>query len=716
MSQINDLEINTVDYKPTAPNFKQLVLMNFQGLTNFPYIEEDFDALTNYGLLSKVVEYLNQVIANNNEQNSLMTALYNAYSSLQDYVNNSIQTQTDYINDYFNNLDVQEEINNKLDAMARDGSLTELIKEYVDPIYEEFENEITTQVNSLTNRVNGIASGSPLVVSSLSDMTDTTRIYVLTTDGNWYFYDGDSWEVGGVYQATQIDNDNIVIDGRNTKTSKLALYQGYEEYSPISSLFTFEHGDIGGSVGNEITFTEQQWRLRTPEDSPIVMNAGEYIYIQNMSDGAVSTRLFTCDNDNTIISMGGWYQQNFYIHGRSDRKYYLAVQITNHYNYTVNPEDIAKIRIKHKKKTRQNYLHNIFDVNVLPFGFDRGITYDYNARCITDYFDYDGKIKIKSSSIQFMILQFNKVTKEYIHDETPFISNTLYYNFSSSYSYRIIFRKSDNSALTPTEVLNDVKIYPIEQADSTINYNFSNMILNNHQGYSSEYFSGMNLAESYYNSFLQGYKNAECDVRFTLDNVPVCSHDASFVDGSTTVVIAETNYEDLIEYDYYDGNHISSLDEVMSNCKKYGLTLQLDQLSAGWSDTQWNNLFKVINKYQMKDYVMYSAGNQTLITKVLTFDSKAKCIVNISNLSSLNDMITLAHNNKNGKNKFILAINYTLITPEQVSALNETLEEDVYIAVWTIDNLTTLLNYLPYAYMITTNKITPSEIINEFVH
>ena len=30
------------------PSFKQLVLLNMQQLTNFPYIEKDFDAITDY--------------------------------------------------------------------------------------------------------------------------------------------------------------------------------------------------------------------------------------------------------------------------------------------------------------------------------------------------------------------------------------------------------------------------------------------------------------------------------------------------------------------------------------------------------------------------------------------------------------------------------------------------------------------------------------------
>lgn len=42
-----------------------------------------------------------------------------------------IQEMKDYIDNYFTNLDVQEEINNKLDQMALDGTLEEIITEYI---------------------------------------------------------------------------------------------------------------------------------------------------------------------------------------------------------------------------------------------------------------------------------------------------------------------------------------------------------------------------------------------------------------------------------------------------------------------------------------------------------------------------------------------------------------------------------------------------------
>ena len=122
----------------TNLSFRQLVLMNMQQLTNFPYIEKDFDALTDYELLSLVVKFLNDVIANQNEQNDSITRMYQSFLALQDYVNNTKDELEDafnnldnYVRDYFDNLDVQEEINNKLDQMLKDGVLEQIIEQFL---------------------------------------------------------------------------------------------------------------------------------------------------------------------------------------------------------------------------------------------------------------------------------------------------------------------------------------------------------------------------------------------------------------------------------------------------------------------------------------------------------------------------------------------------------------------------------------------------------
>lgn len=65
--------------------------------------------------------------------------------------------------------------------------------------------------NQLQNEINSLSNGSPLVASSTSGMTDTTKVYVNTTDGYWYYYDGSNWTQGGVYQSTGIADESIYL-------------------------------------------------------------------------------------------------------------------------------------------------------------------------------------------------------------------------------------------------------------------------------------------------------------------------------------------------------------------------------------------------------------------------------------------------------------------------------------------------------------------------
>ena len=81
-------------------------------LQNFPFIEADFDALTNYELMCKIVEYVNQIATKTNELGTEVQ---------------SLATEIIALYNWFENLDVQEEINNKLDEMVESGELASII-------------------------------------------------------------------------------------------------------------------------------------------------------------------------------------------------------------------------------------------------------------------------------------------------------------------------------------------------------------------------------------------------------------------------------------------------------------------------------------------------------------------------------------------------------------------------------------------------------------
>lgn len=79
---------------------------------------------------------------------------------------------------------------------------------------DELANKATTKfvndnVDNLNNKISRLASGSPLVANSVTEMIDTSKTYVNTSDGNWYYYNGNLWIVGGRYQSTGIGEKSI---------------------------------------------------------------------------------------------------------------------------------------------------------------------------------------------------------------------------------------------------------------------------------------------------------------------------------------------------------------------------------------------------------------------------------------------------------------------------------------------------------------------------
>lgn len=173
------------DYTPISP-FKMFVK------SNFPFIEATFESLDNYGLYCKIVEYLNQVIGETNDMATDVVAF------------------TDFTTNYFENLNVQEEINNKLDEMTESGLLQRILA----PI---------TKVE---------------FVSSTGYMTDHDRIYVLTTNNHIYQYNSTSQafvDTGAVYSS--IDN-TFSISNSLVTTSNYSVNLPDLDNAPDNSVYS----------------------------------------------------------------------------------------------------------------------------------------------------------------------------------------------------------------------------------------------------------------------------------------------------------------------------------------------------------------------------------------------------------------------------------------------------------------------------------------------
>ena len=131
------------NFLPTQNQYNNLGKFRFWCQKVLPLVYDD--SLSYYELLCKVVHYLNETIENVDLVGEDMQKLYTAFEQLNEYVVN-----------YFTNLDVQKEINIKLDNMFSDGTLTVIIDGVLSDYKEEFNKAIAYQnagIKALTNRM-----------------------------------------------------------------------------------------------------------------------------------------------------------------------------------------------------------------------------------------------------------------------------------------------------------------------------------------------------------------------------------------------------------------------------------------------------------------------------------------------------------------------------------------------------------------------------------
>lgn len=132
----------------------------------------------------------------------------------------------------------------------------EFARTKLDNDVEQLNTKIDNKTDSINTRIdNLISSGiAPIPVSNISQMTDRSKIYVLTTSGHWYYYNGSQWTDGGTYQASE-DSTTVTL---NTKAiESLEKYNSYIVGIPVKDL---SFGYISATAGTNQT---DQSRLRT---------------------------------------------------------------------------------------------------------------------------------------------------------------------------------------------------------------------------------------------------------------------------------------------------------------------------------------------------------------------------------------------------------------------------------------------------------------------
>lgn len=110
------------------------------------YLVEMFNKFT-----KDTSDYVNEFVDDTNAE--IQRFEHDTNETVNDYIE-KFNTLKDFVDDYFDNLDVQEEINNKLDEMVEDGVLQPIIYEYLNSV-AIFCYDTVAGMKSATNFING---------------------------------------------------------------------------------------------------------------------------------------------------------------------------------------------------------------------------------------------------------------------------------------------------------------------------------------------------------------------------------------------------------------------------------------------------------------------------------------------------------------------------------------------------------------------------------
>ena len=151
-------------------------------------------------------------------EKTVIPAVNNNAEAVEELQNLYIQLK-DYVDNYFDNLDVQEEINNKLDEMAESGELADIIAEYL-----QLAGILAYDTKADMKAAENLDEGS--ICKTLGNLT--------YSDGQGAFY-----RVREVLTTDVIDDENIIaLHNPELVAEKILYSSGYDLQQEINSLDT----------------------------------------------------------------------------------------------------------------------------------------------------------------------------------------------------------------------------------------------------------------------------------------------------------------------------------------------------------------------------------------------------------------------------------------------------------------------------------------------
>lgn len=378
-----DINVNNnyTDMKNLTP-FKLCVLQNF------PFIEADFDAVTNYQLLCKVVEYLNKVIDNNNKQNNNISQLEQNFITLYNYVK-----------DYFDNLDVQDEINTKIDELITSGEFNSFLSGIYTP-------------EMFGAKGDGVTDDTEAIQKALAfNNVNISKNYLITEN--------------------LVLHSNLKVFGGGTITKKSEFNDSYLNHS-IFSCTNSNNIDINNIILISNSLAISVHGCSNVNITNLIINSEKYSILisdseKNESD-SISISNIKLENDVTIISSDG-----IHIDGGCSNIY------VNNVSGTTGDDFIALNAIEGVRKT----IKNVIIDNIKCSGY-AGIRLYGQLNCVIEnvsinnsYINSDNGIRL-TNIVGFIEINLN----------APTFNNIVFSNCIVDSSIRNVFLSYINGSVT----------------------------------------------------------------------------------------------------------------------------------------------------------------------------------------------------------------------------------------------------------------------------
>lgn len=273
---------SNADFTPGMKGYSDIKPFRFWCQKVLPLVYDD--SLSYYELLCKVTDYINNIITDLATTEENVGSLLDAYNQLQDYVNN-----------YFTNLDVQEEINNHLDDLVEDGTLTRLIGNYVQPYLDDFKEQMDTYEENLTE---DIGNYKTQMNQNFSELQSTTENDLQQQNGKIFVLEGrmdtfTNLPTGSTSGDAELQDIRVAYDGSVYATAGDAVRGQSSELSTAISKFNCIAKQFRVS-GNHSSSIDQIYFSIPQNDSyriQLVSSTGEALSITPLAYDA---------NDNSI--------------------------------------------------------------------------------------------------------------------------------------------------------------------------------------------------------------------------------------------------------------------------------------------------------------------------------------------------------------------------------------------------------------------------------